>query len=518
MKTKKQTTDSAEASERRPNIVLIMTDTQGANIVGCYGRPELRTPNIDRLAAEGVQFTRAHTTCPVCSPARAALFTGLHANVNGIWANHLPLGDTCKNLGRRFRDNGYQTAYMGKWHLSGHDYFDTGICPDGWDDAYWYDGKRYLDNLSDEEIALWRTGLQNIDDLRRHRITAPFTWAHRVSDRAIRFLEANGSADAPFLLTVSYDEPHGPYTCPPEFVEPFLNYRYDIGASADDDLAGKPAHHRLWRDHMRGAAAKTAPGAMAMYFGCNSFVDAEIGRVLDAVQRHAPGNTIVVYTSDHGDLMGAHTMWGKGPCMYEEITRIPFIVRLPDGRRSGVRDNALVTHIDLLPTFLEAAGLPVPPALPGRSLLPRLRTGRDEGPERAAFMEFNRFEKDIDFTGFQPIRCWMSGDYKLVVNLLEDDELYDLREDPAEMKNLIGSPSHAEIRDRLLDELLAYMNRALDPFRGYQWERRPWRQKRTLDWMGVRQLRLSDGYAPPALEYDTGKPALYAKNQGDIRL
>ena len=491
---------------RRPNILLIMTDTQGANIVGCYGKPELRTPNIDRLAAEGVLFSRAHTTCPVCSPARAALFTGLHANVTGVWANHLSLGDTCKTMGQRFRDNGYLTAYTGKWHLSGHDYFDTGVCPDGWDEATWYDGKRYLDDLSEQEVALWRSGLNTVNDLRRHHITAPFTWARRSSDRAIRFMEANRDGAAPFLLTVSYDEPHGPFTCPPEFVEPFLDYRHAVGPSAADDLAGKPAHHRLWRDQT-SASAKSAEGALALYLGCNSFVDHEIGRVLDAVKRLAPADTIVVYTSDHGDLMGAHNMWSKGPCMYEEITRIPFIVRLPGGRRAGVRDDALVTHIDLLPTLLEAAGLPIPPALPGRSLLSRLQTGRETGPERTAFMEFNRFEKDIDFSGFQPIRCWMSGDFKLVVNLLETDELYNLRNDPAEVRNLIDSPEHAALRDQMLDELLSYMGRTLDPFRGYQWERRPWRSKQTIGWMGKRQARLSDGYMPPALEYGTGRPA-----------
>ena len=124
----------------QPNIVLIMTDTQGANVVGCYGRPELRTPCIDQLAAQGTRYARAYTTQPVCTPARAGLFTGQCPHTAGAWGNHMPLGDTIKTLGQRFRHGGYATAYTGKWHLSGHDYFDTGICPDGWDAAYWYDG------------------------------------------------------------------------------------------------------------------------------------------------------------------------------------------------------------------------------------------------------------------------------------------------------------------------------------------------------------------------------------------
>ena len=482
---------------RRPNVVLIMTDTQGANIVGCYGRSGLRTPNIDRLAAEGVQFTRAYTTCPVCAPARAALFTGLHAHSTGVWGNHLPLGNTVRTMGERFQDAGFRTAYVGKWHLSGQDYFDTGICPPGWDDKYWYDGRRYLGDLTDEQIALWRQGLNSIEDLRRHKITAPFTWGHRISNRAIEFLEERAAGPEPFLLVVSYDEPHGPYTCPPEFVAPFLDFCYDAGPGAGDDLQSKPAHHRAWAEEMKNAGSTAKPGALAMYLGCNSFVDHEIGRVLAAVQQHAPENTMVIYTSDHGDMLGAHRLLQKGPAMYEEITRVPFIVQLPGSRRCGVKDHALVSHIDILPTVLEAAGLPVPPILPGRSLCARVRDGVESGPDRAAFLEFNRYEADIDYTGFQPIRCWVSGDYKLVINLLDTvDELYDLREDPAELNNLIASPAHGEIRDRMLDELLAYMNRVIDPFRGYQWEQRPWRKTRKLGWRDKRRPRLADGYAP----------------------
>ena len=122
---------------RRPNFVLIMTDTQGTNVIGTYGHSELDTPNIDNLAKNGVKFTRAYTTCPVCTPARAGIFTGIYPHTAGAWTNNLPLGDNIKTMGQRFRDNGYRTAYIGKWHLDGHDYFGTGICPDGWDADYW---------------------------------------------------------------------------------------------------------------------------------------------------------------------------------------------------------------------------------------------------------------------------------------------------------------------------------------------------------------------------------------------
>ena len=145
-----------------PNFVLIMTDTQGANVIGTYGNPELRTPCIDDLAKNGMKFTRAYTTCPLCTPARAGIFTGIYSHTSGAWTNNIALGNNIRTMGERFRDRGYRTAYTGKWHLDGHDYFGTGICPDGWDDEYWYDGKRYLSELSDQEISLWRRGLSSI--------------------------------------------------------------------------------------------------------------------------------------------------------------------------------------------------------------------------------------------------------------------------------------------------------------------------------------------------------------------
>lgn len=308
---------------QRPNFVLIMTDSQSANVIGAYGRPELQTPAIDRLAATGATFDRAYTTCPLCTPARASLFTGRYPHGTGAWTNGLPLGMSTVTMGRRFQDHGYQTAYTGKWHLDGHDYFGTGRCPDGWDDAYWYDGRRHLETLTMEERVLWRNGLGTQEALQTHNIQPEFTWGHRVSDHAIRFLQNAG--ERPFLLVVSYDEPHGPATCPPEYPERFRDYRYPLGPAAFDDLRTKPIYQQEWAAaHKRGEQLPYI--VHPRYFGCSSFVDAEIGRVLDAIDRHAPENTYVIFTSDHGEMLGSHGLYGKNAAMYEEITRIPLII------------------------------------------------------------------------------------------------------------------------------------------------------------------------------------------------
>jgi uncharacterized sulfatase len=488
---------------QQPNFIFIMTDTQGAHRVGAYGRPELRTPNLDHLAAEGVRFDHAYTTSPLCTPARAGLFSGIYSHTSGAWTNSLALGANIRHMGERFRRLGYDTAYIGKWHLDGHDYFGNGECPEGWDPAYWYDGRRYLDELTPEQTALWRRGLGSIEKLREHRITAEFTWAHRSSNRAMRFLERQPGK--PFVLVVSYDEPHGPCVCPPEFVEPFLDYEYDVGPAAFDDLAAKPAHQREWAG-ARLNAKPTGRRKDPLFFGCNSFVDHEIGRVIAAAAPHA-ADTYVIYTSDHGDMGGAHRLSGKGPVMYEQITRIPLLIRGP-GIAPGRVEPASVSHVDLLPTMLALAGETPLPALEGRRLDRHLIGGESLG-EGEAIIEFNRYEICHDsWGGFQPIRCVVRGRLKLVINLLTSDELYDLADDPAELRNRIDDPAYTERRDRLHERLIEWMNDKRDPFRGPAWERRPWRRETRLAWNGLYRPNPDDGYAPEFRDYDTGRATI----------
>ena len=181
-------------------VVLIMTDTQGTNVVGCYGHPELRTPRIDRLASEGIRFDRAYTACPVCGPARSALFTGTYPHTNASWGNDMALGANIKTVGQRLQDNGFHTAYMGKWHLDGTDYFGNARCPDGWDDKYWFDMRCFLEEMTPEMRMLSRK-LNTAEKIHEHGITEDFTYAHKCSDRAIDFLSKNGDDD--FLLVVS---------------------------------------------------------------------------------------------------------------------------------------------------------------------------------------------------------------------------------------------------------------------------------------------------------------------------
>jgi uncharacterized sulfatase len=487
-------------SAKRKQVILMMTDTQRTDMVGCYGNPDMSTPSLDRLAQAGVRFDRAYTCQPVCGPARSALFTGLYPHSNGSWGNSMPLGANVITVGQRLRDAGVHTGYVGKWHLDGGDYFGTGECPDGWDPKYWYDMRRYLEDLSPEDRLRSRSPQLNRDP----GLTEGFTFGHQVSNRAIDFLARHDEED--FFLVVSYDEPHHPYVCPEPYASMYRDYRFPKRPNIWDDLRDKPPHQRVWAGE-RAAEEKDALTIRAAdYLGCNSFVDYEIGRVLRAVDRFAP-DALLIYTSDHGDFLGSHSLEGKGAAMYEEITRIPLIVRWPGTAPAGAACSVPLSHIDLAPSILQAFDLPVPTLFEGESVL-SLFGAPTTHLERSIFMEFGRYEIDHDgFGGFQPIRAVFDGRYKLVINLLSQDELYDIQQDPYEMENLIQSPRHVERRNDLHDAILDWMNETRDPFRGYYWERRPWRQdaaEPSWDYTGMTRQRENEPYEAKQFDYDTG--------------
>ncbi len=492
--------------------VVIMTDTQRKDMLGCYAGTGLRTPCLDRLAGQGIRFDRAYCCQPVCGPARSALFTGIFPHSNGSWANCMPLGDNVKTIGQRLSDRGVYTAYIGKWHLDGSDYFGLGRCPSGWDPAYWYDMRNYLDDLSPEDRLRSRKAATNRDG-----IAADFTFGSRCSDRAIDCLRKNAGRD--FLLVLSYDEPHHPFLCPEPYASMYRDFEFPKTPAFYDDLSGKPDHHRKWSASsptpfdMPSSEKRGFRRVHADYFGCNSFVDNEIGRVIEAVDRHCPG-ALVVYTSDHGDGLGDHGIWNKGAAMYDSITNIPFIIRWPGQSPSMQVCNHPVSHVDLVPTLMDLFDLPRPNLLEGRSLLPCLKNP-DLRINDAIFMEFARYETDHDGQGgFQPIRCVFDGRHKLAVNLLTSDELYDLEDDPHELKNLIGSEEHSSLRDNLHDRLLDWMNRTRDPFRGYYWGQRPWRTgipPAGWDCAGMtRQREEDERYELRQLDYETGLPMVEA--------
>jgi len=492
-------------------VIVIMTDTQRTDMLGCYGNAHLKTPALDRLARGGIRFERAYTCQPVCGPARSALFTGTFPHSNGSWGNSMPLSENVRTLGQRLSDAGVRTGYVGKWHLDGGDYFGMGRCPAGWDPAYWYDMRNYLEELTPDE----RRRVRNVKNVGDPRITSELTFGHRCSDRAIDFISRN--CDERYFLVVSYDEPHHPFICPEPYASMYKDYSFPLPKNVADTLESKPENQRAWAAEALNSDRTNLQIRWPEYFGCNSFIDAQIGRVLDAIDADAP-DALVIYTSDHGEMLHSHRLWGKGAAMYDEIARIPLIARCPGVIPQQSVCAHPVSHIDLAPTVLEAMGVAVPKLLEGRSLAPTLRDPSVRTND-AIFVEFTRYEQNQDgFGGFQPIRCIFDGRYKLVINLLATDELYDLTVDPGEMENLIQSAEHYAVRDALHDRLLQWMNDTVDPFRGYCWERRPWRgDARPPSWpyTAKNRQREHEEYEPRQLFYHTGHPIEQAITEGD---
>lgn len=409
------------------------------------------------------------------------------------------------------KDYGFHTAYIGKWHLDGGDYFGIGRCPEGWDEKYWYDMRCYLEEMSDED-RLW----SRKPEIMKHRnVTEEFTYAHKCSNKAIDFLTNHNDED--FLLVVSYDEPHHPFVCPEPFSSMYEDYEFPKSPNVQDRLEGKPEHQKAWSGNKMYEDKEALKIKHPYFFGCNSYVDYEIGRVIKAIDEYSP-DALVIYTSDHGDMLHSHSLNNKGAAMYEENVGIPLIVRWPGVTPPGSVCRHIVSHIDLVPTIMQAAGLPVPKLLEGNSMVETLLNPEIKVND-AVFIEFGRYEIDHDgFGGFQPIRAIFDGRYKLVINLLTSDELYDLENDPWENKNLISDQEYSSIRNMLHDRILDWMNNTRDPFRGYYWERRPWRTNaRPADWnyTSMTRQREHEEYEPRQLDYETGlemKEAVRKKN------
>jgi len=475
------------------NFVFIMTDSQPRFMVGAYGHKGVDTPNLDRLASEGIRFDRAYTACPLCTPARASIFSGLHPQLAGAWCNNIAPHNNVALMGTIFRHHGYRAAYTGKWHLDGTSYFGDGEPGGGFEGDWWYDGKRYAEDIGREMFDKYRK-VRTIDDLREGGFTEENCWGTRVADRAIDFLDTVG--DEPFVLAVSFDEPHGPFVAPPQYWERFdpdsIERRGNFFAPLDrkppiQQLQVDPGEELTWEEHIHGGWARA-------FYGCNSFIDRQIGRVIDAVDRLHADDTMIIYTSDHGDQFRSHRLTGKGPMMYEETCCVPFIVRAP-GLGAGRTTNALASHLDILPTMLDFAGVERPDVLNGVSLRPVM----DDPAARVrthAMLSFHRFAINHDSHGeFYPIRCITDGRYKLAINLFETDELYDLAEDPWELTNRIEDGALAAARDELHDRLLDRMDAIRDPFRSWRWGSRTWRKVRKPAYWGLPGRARPKGFA-----------------------
>lgn len=452
----------------RPSFVMIVTDQERFDVLGCNGSPICRTPALDTLAAGGVRFEQAFAPAALCSPSRASMLTGLYPHAHGLLNNthgedalRAELPAEIATFPELLRDAGYRLGFVGKWHVgraSGPEargFHDVVSAP--YDVAQAEDNRALLDPID----AVFPEGRMTIAGIDPRPVE--MTDTHVATDQAIALLERYAAAGEPFLLRLDFEGPHHPYMPPEPFASLYDPMAIPPWPSFDEDQAHKPAAQRRLLEQ-RGVAGLTWSDwqpIVARYFGFMSFVDHEIGRLLEQLERMGIADqTVVVHTSDHGDMTGSHGgQFNKGPLMYDEVYRVPLIVR--DGRalRQGQVCSSLVSTMDLAPTILELAGLEVPPGLHGRSLVPLLDDpGRVDPSRDAVFGEYHGEE-----WGLFSQRMVRTRDAKYVYSPHGTDELYDLATDPYERTNLVEDPLAQDVAVRLRRRLLRWMIETGDP-------------------------------------------------------
>jgi choline-sulfatase len=478
------------------NLVVIMSDEHNPKIMGARGHAIVQTPNLDALAARGTSFTSAYTTCPVCVPARAAFATGKYVHQIGFWDNADAYDGSVPSWHHALRSRGHRVVSIGKLHFRGHPQDDNGfseeIIP-----MNIIEGKGDLMGLLRTDLP--ERGLSwKIAKLAGPGETPYTAYDREIATRAEIWLreEAPRHRDKPWVLFVSFVCPHFPLVAPAEFY-----YRYPLSRMPlpKQYAASERPQHPYLRDYAasfvydRYFDEEKLRKAIAAYYGLCSFLDDNIGKVLRVLEDTGlSASTRVLYTSDHGDNLGARGLWGKST-MYEEVAGVPLTIAGPGIPRG--RSDTAASHVDVYPFILQCVGEDRPELYdghPGHSLL---ALARGERPERNVLCEYHGMGST---TGAFMIR---HGRYKYVHYVAYPPQLFDLAADPEELTDLARDPRHADVLADCKARLYAICDPAEVDARAKK------RQAELLAQHGGREavIRRGDlGFTPPP-----GYPALF---------
>lgn len=480
------------ASRSRPNILLITSDQQHWNTLGAIN-PQIHTPALDRLCTEGTRFTRAYCNNPVCSPSRSTLITGLYPSWHGCWTIGVKLAEDVPTVGEHLSAHGYATTLIGKAHFqplaSTPDQTSLECEPilhdlDFWRNfnGPWYGfdhvevarmhadeahaGQHYAIWLEEQGLSNWRDYFQTFPHtadapVREHTWDLPerFHYTTWTAERAIANIEQNVEQEQPFFLWASFHDPHPPYLVPEPWASMYRPEDMVPGTLLENELALMPPQFGLTQEdapdfsayqetrftnhgfHSHRIADDKLRKNMAVYYGMISFMDQQIGRILDALDRLGiADNTLVVFTTDHGHFLGQHGLTAKGAFHYEDLLRLPFVVRYPGQAPAGGVNQALQALIDLPETFLAAAGIPIPGLMQGVNQLPVWR-GESMAAREEVIVEFRHQPTLVQ------LRTYIDTRYKLTVYRDHDyGELFDLVEDPEERHNRWSDPAYTAIK------------------------------------------------------------------------
>jgi arylsulfatase A-like enzyme len=455
----------------RPNFLLFIPDGMQAQIA--LPDHQCQTPNFQRVSERGLQFRRAHTSLPTCSPARASLMTGLMPHNHGVLQVEHCVDDDQSVLrtehphwAQRLSDAGYRTGYFGKWHIERtNDLEQFGWQVNGCDKASAYrklgagvENKESL--LNDNAITGYKTGPDGYNDVLHFGVTDVPTERRdfaRITDMACDFLDEALQSDQPFATVVSFSEPNTPLICGREAYEKYNVDDIELPANLHDTYEGKPAFYRRHRDIYANISDRQWRQSRAAYYALIGEIDQQLGRLLDKLEAaDTLDNTIVIVMSDHGRYMGAHGCDEHNFAPFEEAYNIPLIIAGPDVAK-GEMTEAIVGLADICPTLLELAGAEPIDVPDSRSFAPLLRDPKSrEGDFDRCFAEFfgTRF--------IMTQRVLWQGDWKFVFNGFDYDELYNLKDDPNELTNLANDPAQIDHMKSMMAEMWRIMHATND--------------------------------------------------------
>ncbi len=484
---------------KRPNILLITSDQQHWNTIGAFNA-ELHTPNLDRLVREGTTFARAYCPNPTCTPTRASIVTGQYPSQHGAWTLGTKLLEDRHVVGDDFAAHGYRTALVGKAHFqplkSTDEYPSLEAYPLLQDLDYWrsfnerfygfdrvelarnhtneaHAGQHYAIWLEEKGFAKWRdyfqppTGTMNKSNLHTWDIPEEYHYNTWIAERTNALLDRYAADGDNFFLWASFFDPHPPYLAPKPWDTMYDPDKLTIPEAAPGEHANNPPHFGLtqterpdfsaWKEtgqEIHGYHSHLLPEAerkklVATYYGMVSLLDKYIGRILDRLDELGlADDTIVVFTTDHGHFFGQHGLQAKGGFMYEDLIKLPFLVRYPGHVPTGRVSHAMQSLVDLAPTFLSFAGIPIPHAMTGVDQSD-VWVGRKSEARDYIVCEFRHEPTTIHQ------KTYVDRRYKLTVYYNRAyGELFDLEEDPGELRNRWDDSAFAALKSELLLKFL----------------------------------------------------------------
>ena len=444
--------NTAKKNEK-PNVIFVMADQWRAQAMSYAGDENIKTPNIDKLAKEDIEFTNAISSCPVCAPTRASIITGQYPLTNGIFYNDKPLKTDAVTIAKVYKENGYKTGYIGKWHLNGHKK-DENI----WEQRLLPTPKERRQGFEYWKVMECSHEYNNSEYYDENDIK--HTWegydAEVQTDSAIAFINKN--KNKPFFLYLSWGPPHNPYSTAPE------KYRKVYADKSRIKL----------RPNVPDSLADKAREQLAGYYAHCLALDDYIGKLQNAIKAAGiEDNTIFIFTSDHGDMLQSHGQFAKQK-PWDESIKVPFIIKYPAKLTSPKVINTPFVSVDIMPTLLGLSGLKIPNSVEGTDFSSYL-LGKENIDIKSGlilcpvpFHEWSRIRGGKEYRGVRTER------YTYVKDLNGPWLLFDNEEDPYQQNNLANNPEYANIQNELNEELNRQLTESNDEFKDADYYMNKW--------------------------------------------